>query len=256
MDEGVTTTAGGKSVRLAAVGDLHCTRTSKGVFKGVIARMAEDADILVLCGDLTDYGLPEEAHVLAEELKAAEGVPTVAVLGNHDFESGQQDAVKDVLAHAGVRVLDGEVCEFLGVGFAGVKGFLGGFETRMLQAWGEQIIKAIVHEAVEETLKLETALARLDTAYRIAVMHYSPIRATVEGEPTEVFPFLGSSRLEEPLHRFPVTAVFHGHAHYGSPEGHTTNEIPVYNVAMPLLRHVYPERPPFRLFAVEVEHDR
>jgi Icc-related predicted phosphoesterase len=210
---------------------------------------ADSADILLLCGDLTDYGLPEETHVLAEELSAAR-IPIIAVLGNHDFESGKQDEVAQILTAAGVRVLDGDACEIHGVGFAGVKGFAGGFGRRSLGPWGENMIKQFVNEAIQEALKLESALAKLRTSQRIAVLHYSPIEATVQGEPPEIFAFLGSSRLEDPLIRYPVTAVVHGHAHRGYPEGKTVNNIPVYNVAKPLLQRTFPDRPPFRIIEI------
>jgi Icc-related predicted phosphoesterase len=222
-------------VRIAAVGDLHCTKTSQGKIAPLIAHLAERADVLLLAGDLTDYGLPEEAHVLARELSAAK-VPTVAVLGNHDFESGKQAEVKRILEEGGTTVLDGDSCEVEGVGFAGVKGFAGGFGERALGPWGEDAIKRFVQEAVDESLKLEAALARLRTPIRIALLHYSPSEDTVQGEPPPIFPFLGCSRLAEPIDRYHVRAVFHGHAHHGSPEGRTKAGIPVYNVSLPLLR--------------------
>jgi len=233
-------------VRFAAIGDLHCTKASTGALRGLFAQVAQAADALLLCGDLTDYGLPEEAKVLADELGAAR-VPIVAVLGNHDFESDAQEQVCRILSDAGVHVLDGEACEILGVGIAGAKGFAGGYGRATLGSWGERPIKQFVHEAIQEALKLESALAKLRTPDRLAMLHYSPIAATVQGEPAEIFAFLGSSRLEEPLIRFPVTAVVHGHAHRGSPEGRTVNGTPVYNVAMPLLKRTYPDRPPFKL---------
>lgn len=237
-------------IRIAAVADLHCTRRSRGVLEPLFAQMAEAADLLLLAGDLTDYGLPEEARILAADLKTAASRPIVAVLGNHDYESGQESELKKILAGAGVRVLDGDACEVLGVGIAGVKGYLGGFDDRMLQSWGEAATKAIVREDMDQALKLETALARLKTPEKIVLLHYSPIRATVQGEPPEIVPFLGSSRLEEPIHRHPVTAVFHGHSHYGDLQGATSNGVPVYNVAMPLLKRRHPERPPFRFLEV------
>lgn len=209
------------------------------------------ADILLLCGDLTDYGLPEEAHVLAEELHVAR-IPMVAVLGNHDFESGKQDEVQKILTDAGVKVLDGEACEIHGLGIAGAKGFAGGYGRGTLGPWGESITKLFVNEAIQEALKLESALAKLRTHQRIAMLHYSPIVATVQGEPLEIFPFLGTSRLEEPLIRYPVHAVFHGHAHRGYPEGKTANNTPVYNVAKPLLQRSFPDRPPFRILEVPI----
>jgi Icc-related predicted phosphoesterase len=235
-----------RTIRFAAVGDLHCTKKSAGSLRDLFAQAAEAADALLLCGDLTDYGTPEEAHVLAEELSSAR-VPAVAVLGNHDYESGQQDQVIAILGDAGVRVLDGEAIEIHGVGIAGVKGFAGGYNRGALGPWGEPIIKQFVNEALQEALKLETALAKLRTEQRIAMLHYSPIEGTVQGEPREIFAFLGTSRLEDPLLHYPVNAVVHGHAHRGTPEGKTVNNIPVYNVAKPLLQRTWPERPPFRI---------
>lgn len=235
------------SMRFAAVGDLHVTKDSAGSLRGFFAQASDAADVLLLCGDLTDYGTAEEAQVLADEL-AAVSVPIVAVLGNHDYESGTPQVVADALTHAGVRVLDGEACEIDGVGIAGAKGFAGGFGRGSLGAWGEPAIKQFVQETLHEAMKLESALAKLRTPHRIALLHYSPITGTVEGEPVEIFPFLGSSRLEEPLLRYPVDAVFHGHAHRGTPEGRTINGVPVFNVARPLLLRTRPQQPPFRLF--------
>ena len=238
-------------VRIAAVGDLHYARTTPaGALHPLFTAVAERADVLLLCGDLTDYGLPEEAQRLARELPAAR-VPVLAVLGNHDFESERADEVRAALVEVGVRFLDGDSCELHGVGFAGVKGFAGGFGERALQAWGEPVVKQFVREAVEEALKLESALARLRTPTRIALLHYAPVEATVSGEPREIVAFLGSSRLEEPLDRYRVTAVFHGHAHRGQAEGRTRGGIPVYNVALPFLKHAHPGRPPFRVIEVE-----
>lgn len=237
-------------VRIAAVSDIHYSKDSHGTLQPLFAQITESADVLVLAGDLTDYGLAEEAKVLARDLTTTVKVPVVAVLGNHDYESGQEAELVKIMSDAGVKMLDGDTFETHGVGFAGVRGFCGGFGRGALGAWGEPIIKEFVHEAVNEALKLESALARLHTDHRIAILHYAPIRETVEGEPPEIFPFLGSSRLEEPLTRFDVTVVFHGHAHKGKPEGVTANGIPVYNVAHPVLKACYPDRPPFRLFEV------
>ena len=154
------------------------------------------------------------------------------------------------MVRGGICILDGEACEVQGVGFAGVKGFPGGFGSRVLAPWGEPSIKQFVHEAVEESLKLESALARLRTRSRIALLHYAPIAATVMGEPLEISPFLGCSRLEEPINRYPVAAVFHGHAHNGTPEGTTSSGIPVYNVALKLLEKTFPGKPPCRIIDV------
>ena len=240
------------TVRFAAVGDLHVTKESAGTLRSFFAQAAEAADVLLLCGDLTDYGTAEEAHVLADELSVVK-VPIVAVLGNHDYESGMPETVIETLKKAGVRVLDGEACDIEGVGIAGVKGFAGGFGRGSLGAWGEPAIKLFVQEALQEALKLESALAKLRTPRRIALLHYSPIAGTVAGEPVEIFPFLGSSRLEEPLLRYPVDAVFHGHAHRGTMEAKTINGVPVFNVARPLLMRSRPDQAPFRLFELPRE---
>jgi Icc-related predicted phosphoesterase len=239
-------------VRVAAIGDLHYSRAATtGSLQLLFAQMTDSADVLVICGDLTDYGLPEEAKALAREMTSTLKIPSVAVLGNHDHESGHQDELKKIMTDAGLVILDGDTTEIHGIGFAGVKGFAGGFGRRALGPWGEDIIKRFVHECIDEALKLESALARLRNDRLIAILHYSPVQATVEGEPREIFPFLGCSRLEEPLTRYPVSAVFHGHAHHGQPEGRTRTNVPVFNVSMSLMRETFPDRP-FRLIDVDM----
>lgn len=241
------------TVRIAAVADVHYGKQSQGMLQSLFSQITERADVLVLPGDLTDYGLAEEARVLARDLTACVKIPIVAVLGNHDFESDQMDEIVRILTDAGVHVLDGDSVEIQGVGFAGVKGFAGGFGRGTLGPWGERAIKAFVQESVNEALKLESALARLKTQHRIAILHYAPVQATVEGEPLEIYPWLGSSRLEEPLMRYQVSAVVHGHAHKGAAEGRTTTGIPVYNVAIQVLRARYPDQPAFRIIEVPRE---
>lgn len=245
-------TTGRETLRIAAVADIHVKKTSAGSLQPLFAQATERADVLLLCGDLTDYGTVEEGRVLAKEITSSLRIPAIAVLGNHDLESEKEGELVQILADAGVVVLDGDSYELHGVGFAGVKGFAGGFGRRALGAWGEKIIKAFVHEAIDEALKLEAALARLRTPQKIAVLHYSPIQATVTGEPPEIIAFLGSSRLEEPIDRYRVNAVFHGHAHRGSPEGRTKGSAPVYNVAMPVLAASFPGEPPFRLIEIPI----
>ena len=240
------------TLRIAAIADIHVKKSSAGVMQPIFAQATERADVLLLCGDLTDYGTVEEAKVLAKEITSSLRIPAIGVLGNHDLESNQEQEVVRILTDAGVVMLDGDSYELHGVGFAGVKGFGGGFGRRALGAWGEKIIKEFVHEAINESLKLESALARLRTPQKIALLHYSPIQATVEGEPLEIVAFLGSSRLEEPLDRYRVNAVFHGHAHRGSPEGRTKANAPVYNVAMHVMATAFPSEPPFRIIEVPV----
>ena len=242
-----------RKVRVAAAGDLHFGRADHGVpLRPLFAEVAERADVLALCGDLTDTGEPEEARGLARVLTSVT-IPIVAVLGNHDYEMGKPAEVRHILCDAGVNVLDGESCEIAGVGFAGVKGFAGGFGRGTLGPWGEEIVKKFVQEALGEALKLETALGRLRTERRVAILHYSPIEGTVQGEPKEIYPFLGCSRLEEPLTRYPVDAVFHGHAHHGTLEAKTLGGVPVYNVSLNLLQRVFPDALPFRVIELEVE---
>jgi Icc-related predicted phosphoesterase len=239
-----------KKVRIAAVGDLHLTRTPPEAIRPMLAYVNEHADILVLCGDLTDYGRVDEAKALAKEL-AAVRIEMVGVLGNHDHEAGHPEQVKHILRDVRVHVLDGDACEVLDVGFAGVKGFPGGFGRGTLGQWGESGVKKFVQEAIDESLRFESALARLRTDRKVALLHYSPVRNTVEGEPLEIFPFLGCSRLEEPLARFPVDVVFHGHAHKGTITGHTATGAPVYNVAMPLLLRQRPDRMPCQIVELD-----
>jgi len=181
-------------IRIAALGDLHYSRSSQGTLIPYLSHVHDHADVLVLCGDLTDYGLPEEAAILARDLQAAVRIPMVGVLGNHDYESGQQAEVTTILRDAGLTLLDGDTTEIKGVGFAGVKGFCGGFGRGVLGAWGESATKQFVNEAIAESLKLESALARLRTPAKVAILHYAPVRDTVEGEPLEIFPYLGCSR--------------------------------------------------------------
>lgn len=242
-----------RKVRIAAVGDLHVRESDRGKWKDYFDAVCTQADILVLAGDLTDTGDEDEAALLVEELKGCV-MSVVGVLGNHDHEKGRQKLIKEILQEGGIEILDGESTVIDGVGFAGIKGFCGGFGTFMLSKFGEDTMKSFVQEAVDEALKLERALSRLGQhggeLNKIAIMHYAPIVETVEGEPLEIYPFLGSSRLLEPLQRVDITAVFHGHAHKGQPAGRTPNGIPVLNVSLPVLAREV-ESFPFYLMEVE-----
>lgn len=230
------------AVRIAAVADIHVTDSGGGQWQPIFARIAAEADVLILAGDLTNRGHQKEADVLVTQLGAVR-IPILAVLGNHDYESDEGEAIRETLCSAGVHMLDTGPIEVRGVGFAGTKGFAGGFGRSMLEPFGEPLIKQFVYETINESLHLETSLASLTTPRKVAVLHYAPVVATVEGEPEQIFPFLGSSRLEEPLQRFGVRAVVHGHAHRGTLEGQTHSGIPVYNVAYPLLRQRDGDRP-------------
>lgn len=242
--------ADSKSLRIAATGDLHYTRTSKGQLQTLFAEASKAADVLLICGDLTDYGHAEEAHVLAEDIKTHAKIPVLAVIGNHDFETGHVEEVSRIIEDAGVKLLEGESVEIGGIGFAGVCGFGGGFGRCMLNPWGEPLIKEFAHEGVNQAMKLERALARLQTPKRIVITHYAPVRETVEGENPEIYPFLGSSRLEGPLNRFNVAAAFHGHAHRGSPEAKSSAGVPIYNVSLEVLKRTQPDHPWFKLIKI------
>jgi Icc-related predicted phosphoesterase len=246
----VVTVKESTSLRVAAIGDLHCPRTSSEALRDLFHDLGSEADILLLCGDLTDYGKPDEAKMLVDQLGLVKPSPVLAVLGNHEFECGKQDEITRILSDGGVTILDGTAVEVLGIGFAGVKGFCGGFGARALQPWGEVALKQFARESVEETVKLESALAKLRTPSKVVLMHYAPIIDTVRGEPAEIFAFLGSSRLEEPINRYEVTALFHGHAHNGSAEGRTLAGTPVYNVALPLLYKQLPGRRAMRFVEI------
>ena len=230
-DQSTEAEASTRPIVVAAIGDLHVTEHGEHQFRDVFAAMSDSADVAALCGDLTNFGKVSEAELLAEDLKSLT-IPTVAVLGNHDVEAGQTEEVLRILAQAGVTVLDEQAIVLEGVGFAGVKGFLGGFGRGELGAFGEDAIKAFVDEARNEARKLENALRSLRTDRVVAVLHYAPISDTVEGEPLEIYPFLGSSRLADAIDRFDnVKAVVHGHAHRGRYQGATPRGVPVYNCA-------------------------
>jgi Icc-related predicted phosphoesterase len=218
------------ALRVAAIGDLHVTENHSSPYRELFGEISREADVLVLTGDLTDLGRPREAEILAEDLRAC-SIPIVGVLGNHDYECGHVDDVKAIIKGAGVHLLDGSSHEIEGVGFVGVKGFAGGFGRRMLGAFGEGAIKAFVSESVSEAMRLENAMRAVRSKRALVVLHYAPIAETIEGEPLEIFPFLGSSRLAETIDRFQVSAVVHGHAHRGKYEGRTPAGAPVYNVA-------------------------
>ncbi len=207
----------------------------------------EVADVLVLTGDLTDTGLPREMDVLAGVLERL-SLPIVAVLGNHDHESDQAERLTAMLCDIDVRVLDGSVCEIDGVGFVGSKGFCGGFDNLFIQPFGERALKAFIQTGLDEAVQLESAVTKLDCERKVAVLHYAPVKATVKGEPPELYAFLGSSRLANALDRHDVKVIFHGHAHHGAPEGRTSGGIPVYNVSRFVMAHH--GKKPYCLFEV------
>ncbi|MES5481904.1 metallophosphoesterase [Bradyrhizobium sp. INPA03-11B] len=234
------------SFTFASMGDLHVKDGQPGSLREVFRQISKSAGALVLCGDLTDTGTPSQARVLAEDLRACT-VPVIGVLGNHDYESGHVDEVKQILCDAGLRLLDGQATEVNGVAFVGVKGFAGGFGPRMLSSFGELAIKTFVAEAVNEAMRLENVMRTVNSQRAVVVLHYAPIVETVEGEPLEIYPFLGCSRLAETIDRFRVSAVVHGHAHRGKYEGRTPAGARVYNVAVHVQK---PDHLPYALITV------
>jgi uncharacterized protein len=224
-----------RTVRLAVVGDLHVDERSEGSLRELVDQVNAEAEILALVGDLTTHGRPEQMQVFLDEIKHLT-VPVVTVLGNHDHEAERADELRDMLVAAGVIVLDGDAVEIEGVGFTGVKGFAGGFDRYALGPFGERLIKDFVQCAVDEALKLERGLREMHAEHRVVLLHYSPILDTLEGEPEQIYNFLGSSRLLPPIETLGADVVFHGHAHMGCYRGATPSGIPVYNVAMQVLR--------------------
>ncbi len=229
-------------MKIAAVADLHIGRISDTDHGELFSHMAAESDLILLCGDLTDRGTIEEAEVLAQIIYPLT-IPVLAVLGNHDYEAGQEEKIKQILAKNHAIVLDGEEQVVKDIGFAGIKGFAGGFENHILQSWGEKAVKDFVAVSVNESLRLETALSKLETTKKIVVLHYAPITDTLEGEAKEIYPFLGSSRLVDPIDRSAAFAVFHGHAHHGTHKGKTPRGIAVYNVSYPVMHKLNPKKP-------------
>lgn len=236
-------------LRVAAVGDLHVGEASEKPYRDLFEQVHQDADVLCLCGDLVNFGKTREVEILIEDLKLCR-IPMVGVLGNHEHECGQPDHVLDMLADAGVHMISaGSSHEIQGVGFAGGKGFVGGFGRYMLSAFGESSIKTFVQEAIEDATQIETSIRSLRTERSVVLLHYAPIVDTVVGEPPEIHAFLGSSRLAVTIDRYEnVKLVVHGHAHRGAPEGATNRGVPVYNVALPVLKTLGDK--PYRVFEV------
>lgn len=225
--------AGSREVKVAAVGDLHFDAET-GELRELFGEIDSNADILALCGDLTTHGRPDQMRRFIDEL-AGVRIPIVCVLGNHDYESDAADALMSLLRERGAHVLDGDNAVIDGVGFAGTKGFVGGFGRGTLAPFGEKLIKDFVQASIDEAIKLENALRNLHTETKVVLLHFAPIVDTLIGEPEYIYPFLGSSRLLEPLDTHGATVIFHGHAHHGVAEGRTPGGIPVHNVALPLL---------------------
>jgi Icc-related predicted phosphoesterase len=229
-------------VRIAATADVHARVGDLGRLRAMVEGAARDADVLVIGGDLTDLGQPDQAGVLIEALDGC-SIPVVATLGNHDHESGDAAGISRLFDESGVHLLDRSSVVIDGVGFSGVKGFCGGFDRNLANAFGEDLFKAWVKEGRLDADALESELRSLEMERRVAVLHYAPIRATVEGEPPEIHAFLGTSHLARALDEGGATVAFHGHAHAGSFEGKTLGGVPVFNVSVPVLEQAGFGRP-------------
>jgi Icc-related predicted phosphoesterase len=232
-------------VRIAAVGDVHAGADAESAarVRDGMATLPDHADLLLLAGDLTRCGDPSEAAVLAEAV-AATGVPTVAVLGNHDLHADRVPEVLATLTAAGIAVLDGTATavDVAGhrVGVAGGNGFGGGFAGACVSDFGEPETKAFARHGAAVAARLGEALAELDAAdLRLVLLHYSPVRDTLQGEPLEIYPFLGSYLLAEAIDATGAELVVHGHAHRGSERGTTPGGVRVRNVAQPVIRAAY-----------------
>ena len=229
-------------IRIAAVGDVHVGLDSVGMLAPKWTGLAAEADVFLLAGDLTKGGKVEEAAVLVDELERAD-VPVIAVLGNHDHHAGRPDDVRALLVDAGVQVLEGETATIdvagSSVGVVGAKGFGGGFEGATASEFGEEEMKAFVRHTKERAQAIDRELELLEADVRIVLMHYSPIRDTLHGEPAEIYPFLGSYLLAEPCDRALVDLVLHGHAHRGATHGATPGGVPVRNVAQAVIERPY-----------------
>ena len=231
-------------MRIAAVADLHVRAGDEERVRGMFATVHEEADVLVLAGDLTDHGRPGETESLVRGLHEV-GVPVVAVLGNHDHEAGNERDMMRMLGSSGIHILDRRRPTAIvdGIGFAGVKGFGGGYGQRLVRGFGEDSLKAFVSASVVEAEALRSALLSLTTTTKVAVLHYSPIEATIEGETRDIWSFLGTSRLEAAIDEGHASLCIHGHAHHGALEGATARGAPVRNVSLPVLREAGVERP-------------
>lgn len=224
-------------MRIAATADLHAKVGDADRIAAMFAEVREHADVLVLAGDLTDHGSPSELESLVNGLRGID-IPIVAVLGNHDHEGGMELDMLRILGGAGIHILDRRrpTTVIDGVGFAGVKGFGGGFGTRMVRGFGEDSVKAFVAASLREAEALRQGLSTLEARDKVAVLHYSPIQETVESEPCDIWPFLGSGRLEQALDEGGARLAVHGHAHHGRRFGKTERGVPVHNVSLPVLR--------------------
>lgn len=243
---------GDKTMRIAAMADLHYGRGTREELATLLGEASDAADVLLLCGDLSDHGRTAEAKMIVEDIRANVRANVLAVMGNHDHATDNHEEFVGTLQDGGINVLDGDCAAIGNVGFAGVRGFCGGFGKRAVHPFGEPELREFINVTVEEALKLETALSQMGTEHKVVLLHYAPIRATVEGEPPEIFPFLGASRLEDPINHYEASVVFHGHAHRGAPSGKTQYDIPVFNVSLPVLKREYPSQPAYRLYEIEL----
>jgi uncharacterized protein len=229
---------GAGQLRIAATGDIHCRDSNREAVVSSFTQLGDDVDLVLVAGDLTSHGRLDEAEILCEAA-AATNAPVYAVLGNHDWHNDEAEAILRRLGEGDVQMLDrrAAVCQVgeVEVGIVGVKGFVGGFAPRHLPDFGEPSLRAVYAESTAEVQALDEGLREVATCpVRIVLLHYAPCEATLEGEPREIFVFMGSDRLAAPILEHGPDLVLHGHAHAGSPDG-TIGETPVHNVSQPVL---------------------
>ncbi len=226
-------------IRVATAGDIHCSPSRRGEIEQAFARLDPDVDLVLLAGDLTTHGEPEQAAVLVDAVASVDA-PVVAVLGNHDWHSNRQDEVTRILEAAGIAILDRGWKTFdvrgTEVGVVGTKGFIGGFPDSQLPDFGEPVLRRVYAETTEEVLALERGLdAVADCPIRIVLLHYAPTSSTLEGEPKTIWTFLGTDRMAPPIEAHRPDIVLHGHGHAGTFAGEI-GDVPVFNVSVPVMR--------------------
>jgi Icc-related predicted phosphoesterase len=230
------------TIRVAAAGDVHADESRRGDLEAAFTSVRGQADLVLLAGDLTTHGRPEEAQVVADASQLAE-LPVLSVLGNHDWHSGRADEVTAVMQEAGVTVLDRSWAtldvDAVNVGVVGTKGFVGGFPGSHLPDFGEPLLREVYAETGRDVAALDEGLrATSESDFRIVLLHYSPTLMTLEGERPEIAVLLGSDRLARPIAEHCPDLVLHGHAHAGRFDG-TIGRVPVFNVALPMKREFW-----------------
>jgi len=246
-------------LRVAAAGDIHCSEEERTRLENAFMDAERESDLILLAGDLTIYGEPEQAAVLADVTRGI-GVPIYAVLGNHDWHANRHEELVSTLRAGGIHVLEraSEIVTLNGVevGIVGTKGFVGGFSGSLIPDFGEPLLRRVYAETSAEVSAIDRGLRKVsECAIRIVLLHYSPTTTTIEGEPETIWAFLGSQRLADPIREHSPDVVLHGHGHRGSFAG-AIDDVPVFNVGVPVMGQdfwIFEFDPTGRLVAVPDE---